>query len=59
MCFSDAPFYLGPWQVKVNCTAGGNYYSGVFTPSSTAKVKFQTPPLLCFWGVNSVEVIEV
>lgn len=59
MCFSDAPFYLGPWQVKVNCTFGSNYYSGVFTPSSTAKVKFQTPAFLCFWGVNSVEVIEV
>ena len=59
MCFSAPPLYPGPWQVKVDCTFGGTYFSGVFTPSSTAKLAYQTPPLLCFWGVNSVEVIEV
>ena len=59
MCFSAPPLYPGPWQVKVSCTFGGNYYSGVFRPSSTAKLAYQTPAFLCFWGVDAVEVIEV
>ena len=59
ICFAAPPLFRGPWQVKVNCTAGGNYYSGVFTPTKSAWIGTQSPAIWCFWGVNSVEVLEV
>ena len=49
---------LRPWQVKVDCTNGGNYYSGTVTPTIYDWVKYAAPSFWCFWGVNSVEVIE-
>ena len=58
MCFSAPPLYPGPWQVKVDCTNGGNYYSGTVTPTIYDWVKYAAPSFWCFWGVNSVEVIE-
>jgi len=54
----NASLKFRPWRVKVNCTNGLNYYSGTFEPTPFDWVRYLTPPILCFWGVNSVEVIE-
>ena len=55
-CYSP---YLSKWKVRVNCSYGGTYDSLIYyTDSSDGWFRGQ-PPQTCYWGVNSVTVIEL
>ncbi|MFF3313760.1 hypothetical protein [Streptomyces sp. NPDC002952] len=46
----------GVWKVKVDCTVGGTLYSpSVFSLGETQS----TSAGPCWWGVSSVQVIEI
>lgn len=50
---------LAKWLVRVNCYLGGTYDSLIYLTDQNDGWVRGTPPQTCYWGINSVTVVEL
>lgn len=55
-CYSP---YLAKWKVRLNCSYGGTYDSLIYYTDSSDGWFRGAPSQTCYWGINSVSVIEL